>query len=323
MSGSSVPRANPFEGLRWRHVFAMLTLLRDGDIHDERHVQKVYKDHATGFLSTTAFLADIGMVSREYPRLICCRQVPANEPESIAVVLEQLLSYKSRYRTAVFRYLRHFRISAGEARRYADAGTRSTESPVRNFLMEIGVVRHRVGGDYHVVDPAYIHLYAMARRMSGGVSPARMASRSARQEEFGLEAETAVVALERQRLGPRLADRVEHVSRTNATAGYDIFSFTDTSDGTSPRYIEVKAVSGRSFQFYWTENEMDVATLLSSFYYLYLVPVGMGGDLLTHRVVMISDPIAAVLRTDDWIVEPNVRVCRPRIIAHVESAGCP
>ena len=66
----------------------------------------------------------------------------------------------------------------------------------------------------------------------------------------------------------------------------------------------------------------DAVILLGPLYHLYLVPVGLRGELLTRRIMIIGDPNSAVLGSDDWIVEGNVRVCRPRVVGSVVAGGC-
>ncbi|MBU4455862.1 hypothetical protein KJ586_05140, partial [Patescibacteria group bacterium] len=74
-----------------------------------------------------------------------------------------------------------------------------------------------------------------------------------------------------------------------------------------------KAVSSKSFQFYWTQNEVQVAHLLGPLYYLYLVPIETNSIICRNRFVIIRDPYTDVLGVGDkWIVKSNVLLCRPR-----------
>lgn len=322
MSNSSALRANAFENLKWSQVLALLRVLRDCDLQDERHVERRFREIATNYPQTALFLSEIGLVARENQRIICKRPFPSIETEWNGMVVSQMIGAKNRYRTELFRYLRRFQISSGEVVHHSDSSTRSKESPVRNFLMDLWIIRHRTDGDYHVVDPAHISLYAQARTASTRFTTARLTALSSDREEIGLSAENAVFAWEQERLGQVEAHRVEHISPRNSMAGYDILSATIASSSIEPRYIEVKSVSERSFQFFWTANEVEVASVLGPLYYLYLVPIGQHGEALVSNAKMINDPTSFVLNSDAWIVEPDVRRCRPSVQNLGETVGC-
>jgi len=86
-------------------------------------------------------------------------------------------------------------------------------------------------------------------------------------EEFVLNFETARL---RHRGHRRLADRIEHVSKTRGDGlGYDVLSFEP--DGRD-RLIEVKTTSfGKQTPFYVTKNELDCSHERSNDYHLYRV----------------------------------------------------
>jgi hypothetical protein len=130
------------------------------------------------------------------------------------------------------------------------------------------------------------------------------------RKALGDAAEIMVLAYERARVGTDLANRVNHVATTNPAAGYDISSVTRAPQNLEPRYIEVKAVSAVTFEFFWTENEVNVARLLGSYYFLYLVPVITDGQFLMEQLRIVRDAYATVLGTSAFAVESNVRRCR-------------
>ena len=110
MSSSSALRANAFEHLKWFQVLALLEVLRECELDDERQIERRYRERATGYLDTAAFLGDIGIVARENQRIVCKRPVPDGGTQSAKMVLEQILGSRNRYSAEVFRYLRRFRI---------------------------------------------------------------------------------------------------------------------------------------------------------------------------------------------------------------------
>ena len=119
---------------------------------------------------------------------------------------------------------------------------------------------------------------------------------------------------ERERVGAEYANQVIRVSSRNTSAGFDIQSVSVQSDGRAlPRFIEVKAVSPRSFLFYWSKREMSVARTLSEWYYLYLLPVSQGDEFDPDRLKMIADPYEAVIQGSSWATEPDGFECKLKL----------
>lgn len=98
-------------------------------------------------------------------------------------------------------------------------------------------------------------------------------SRERQLRRIGDRGENIVLALERKRLREagkaKLASRVDHISETDDSAGFDILSFETNG---KPRRIEVKATTANNLDrgFYMSSNELKKASQLSN-YYLYLV----------------------------------------------------
>ena len=177
--------------------------------------------------------------------------------------------------------------------------------------MELGIVRYDTHNDCYQIASEHLDLYVIAQGSAIKRTPASVANLQSDRETLGTAAEEAIVSYERQRVGSTFADRVEHIALLNAGAGYDVRSVTVNENGVvTPRYIEVKAVSGSSFQFHWTRNEVLTAKLLAQWYYLYLLPVEAGRRFSMSRLKVISNPHSAVLHESDiWTVEPDVLRC--------------
>ena len=99
----------------------------------------------------------------------------------------------------------------------------------------------------------------------------------ARQRKIGKKAEEETVEYEKERLrslGVKqdLIDRVKRISKDNTRAGFDIESFNglDIKAGKHDRFIEVKATTGSTPIFYWSENERSVAQNKGDAYFLYI-----------------------------------------------------
>jgi hypothetical protein len=98
--------------------------------------------------------------------------------------------------------------------------------------------------------------------------------REARNRSLGDAGEAFVISYERHRLvgrgRQRLADQVEHVSRTRGDGlGFDVLSFDDNG---RERFIEVKTTSfGKATPFFLSSNELEFSEANATQYRLYRV----------------------------------------------------
>lgn len=88
------------------------------------------------------------------------------------------------------------------------------------------------------------------------------------------------------------ANNVELIAKTHLLAGYDIKSFTGSSNYFN-RFIEVKAIDNGSF--YLSKNERDKALILRDKYFLYLVNTN------TKEIQVIKDPIEWIDKHFDMV----------------------
>lgn len=324
MNDSSATRTEPFDGLEWRHVRTMLSVLRECDYTKKEYIKKQYTQYASHFGETLAFMARLRAVGElgGHLRLTDVLRI-SNEADSRAWMVQRLFASRNRYRKQIFDYLSKFHIAEGEPLYRPSSASRHHHSHVRNFLMEMGIVRHDTHNDYYRIAPEYIDLYVVLQDKARKRTPASLAAVQRNRDTLGTAAEEAIVSYERHRVGSRFADCVEHVALLNAAAGYDVRSVTVNEDGmVAPRYIEVKAVSGSSLQFYWTCNEVLTAKVLAQWYYLYLLPVKGGGRFAINELEIIMNPHVSVLKaSDEWALEPDVlRCCLRQESTHLSGA---
>ena len=290
----------------------MLSVLRECDYTKTEHIRRHYAQHASHFHETLAFMVCLRAVGGQEGYIRPSNMLRASsEADARSWLSQRLFATRNRYRTQVLRYLRKFHIADGEPLYRPSSASRHQESNVRNFLMEMGIVRHDTDRDCYRIAPEHLDLYVVAQDSVSKRAPATVAAVQRGRETLGTAAEEAIVSYERKRVGNMFADRVEHVALLNAAAGYDVRSVTVNENGMAqPRYIEVKAVSSSSLQFHWTRNEVVTAKLLAQWYYLYLLPVKAGSRFAMNQLEVIPDPHAAVLHASDaWAVEPDVLRC--------------
>ena len=115
----------------------------------------------------------------------------------------------------------------------------------------------------------------------------------------GEEAEIYALAYEQKRLSahPKLSN-VEIISSYDVMAGYDIVSYNSLTSIELDRFVEVKSYSS-SPSFHWSRNEMDVARLRRSKYFLYLVDRDKINEP-SYEPMIIQDPYDKVMNNNDW-----------------------
>ena len=137
------------------------------------------------------------------------------------------------------------------------------------------------------------------------ISPEQYAINLEKNLENGLAAEKFVIKFEKSRLaGHPLIDKIEHVSRENTAAGFDILSFDSVEDLSPNRMIEVKSWIDEKI-FYLTANEFNVATKGKQNYCIYLVDrKKMYSSGYCPEV--IQNPVKKLFQEESsWVIEPN------------------
>lgn len=317
MRGSSGNRSSGFVGLQLPNIVTLLRLLNELELASSSFVERRYSESAVGFKTTLRFLTTLGIVREDQGQLTIAqkwREQTIEKTEDLAPrLVNTITSTESLYRLEVFEFLRRFEVKDACPEYRPDLQQRSAEKAVRNFMIELGIVGYDREDDRYCLSHDSTEVYA--RAVCGpAVSSAKLRTNLRRKEEIGLAAETAVLAYEKERVGPQLAEKVEHIAATNVAAGYDIQSVSVCSDETIlPRYIEVKAVSGDSFRFFWTSNEQNAARAFGPWYHLYLVPIGKSGTVDLRELLVVRDPCCSILgNTAEWAVEEGVLECQPK-----------
>jgi len=166
-----------------------------------------------------------------------------------------------------------------------------------------------VSGEYNLCRQ-FTHLYAESHRRIKTLRLTELERQLDEDAALGTMAELAVVEYEQRRVGRSRRNRVKYIAEVDASAGYDIESITDNDSMTMPRYIEVKAVSPKTYRFFWSANEIAMSRALQALYFLYLVPIGSDGRPMMNELKTICDPAGHVLSTNsEWTVSPSSLRC--------------
>jgi hypothetical protein len=140
MSDSSDQELSSFSGVRLNHVRVLLGLVTSQVLRDKTYVRRRFLEHASEFEKTLAFLTgarvlnDDGITLSPASTLV---NIDA-EPEKLSgVLLAQLAKKNNRWSAEVFEYLQKFSVCGDQAIHRPTPEQRSSESGVRNFLMEL------------------------------------------------------------------------------------------------------------------------------------------------------------------------------------------
>jgi uncharacterized protein DUF3883 len=306
------------EKVNLKQVQGLLSILSEATLRRTPFIESRYKERAPNFTETVQFLADIGWICRDQDELSLSERSMqfARElitPAEIAdELLEAMTTTDSEYGDLLSRYLARFSIVGNEAESRPTTISRLQESAIRNFLMDLGVVSYDDQQDRFVLNQNYNHLYVWAKNLTGSRTKASLETTTRHREEFGRSAEDAVFEYEKIRVGEQLANKVQHISKTLPFASYDIKSFTVDAGSTVDRFIEVKAVSRQSYEFFWTRIELEAARLLRDKYYLYLLP-SHGQTFDFSELLILKNAYETVYENKDaWAIEENVVVCQKK-----------
>jgi len=317
MSASSDKRLELFAKLETKQIQCLLNILSQTTMHGKEYVETAYSERARNFVETLQFLKDMNWVKERHGEIALSNAefttytAVQDDGEIRKRLTEALIADVSPYRTDLADYLLRFSLSGSNLAYRPSLSERLQQSPLRNYLIDIRAVTYRAADDTYLLEEGAADLYVWAINFRRSTSKEMLQSDATRKEQLGFAAEIAILGYERNRVGALWAHKVEHVSADNPFACYDIKSVTVQNGDAVPRYIEVKAVPSDAFEFYWTRSELEVAHLLKSKYFLYLLPVIAGGSFDLRRILVVDDPYSSVYKNSGaWKIEENVIVCK-------------
>jgi hypothetical protein len=127
------------------------------------------------------------------------------------------------------------------------------------------------------VDPDDYRKPSFVQKSSTVIRKTDFLKKSKRDIQNGYLGEKTIVQYERDRLiksnRPDLAKKVNQVSETSDSSGYDILSFDIDENGNDvPRYIEVKSTNSKDdAMLYFSENEINTSEKFKNQYWVYRV----------------------------------------------------
>jgi len=295
-----------FTGVKLAACAELLTLISDLEDGDESFVRSRFMNLWQQYDSVVALLIAAGLLKREG------KEIRATHPQSFldlgAKILSGLTKTRNSFAEEVREFLSYFRRDNSGLTYSPHDLLRSSQSAVRNFLLEAGVLETVKAGDCYRIVPGLRETIYEIMRPRKSTSAERLTGLIEERSAIGHTAEQAVLNYERKRLGDKHLADIVHIAEADSEAGYDIRSLRCRAEPV-PVFLEVKAVSEDDCSFYWSRNEVAAATWLGEAYCLVLVPIAAFGDCRIEKAQRIWNPAACI---SQLLMEPMVWRCRAR-----------
>jgi hypothetical protein len=291
----------------------LVEILSRTNVRHMTFVESIYNERARHFRETLRFLKDIGWAHESAGQLMLAGEAALTKAEQFlpCKAIESITGTPCPYQAILANYLVQFRIDAGRIVHRASAQSRLEQSGIRNLLIEVRVLTRESDEDSYILNGEFAHLYLWAKNVHGATSKTELLRRANERDQLGTSAEIAVLGFEKQRLGSEWFPKVEHVSAKNPGACFDIKSVSINDGQPVNRFIEVKAVSADSYQFFWTVGELEAACLLREKYFLYLLPASGRDNFDLSKMQILQDAYSTVYQSPDaWLKSENLIVCR-------------
>jgi hypothetical protein len=266
-------------------------------------VRARFKQDGLHFSEVVDFLGQLGILELSRGQIRQRENFGKSDDEIKSGLVQRLFARSTPYQLHVNEFIGHFQSVDGNFEIVMNSEKRRRFGGIRNLLLDLEFLEQDADKPRYWVSPQYLTIF-LETKCKSSTSPAELQEILRAREKLGREAELEVLEFESARLRnhPGLAKRIKHVAVEDVGAGYDILSFTESTNSAnfSDRLIEVKAVSLTDFKFYWSRNEIETARVHGSNYFLYLLPVTkFGFDV--QKLKIIQNPFESICLNDkNW-----------------------
>lgn len=286
-----------FNNIKLSQLQTLCNVLAESNIRQVNYIKSKYEESELWFEDTISFLQKLQVVGESSNELIPLKKFPT-KPNSLNDFKRQILSVLFSTNGEVSEQLKSFLVNFQlETDEIFFATTQSDKikfSSIRNLLLELEFITVSTDKNSYFVNSEFRELFIQYFKKRK-VSPKTFKKQQEEKEVIGLNAEKSIIDFEIRRLSEISLNPndIEHIALTDVTVGYDIKSFENHLDNNSKRidrYIEVKAVSVESYNFFWSRNEMKIAKIFNEKYFLYLLPVISKNTFDLEKLMIISNP---------------------------------
>jgi hypothetical protein len=179
--------------------------------------------------------------------------------------------------------------------------------PIRNLLLRVGFLNpDSTISDHLFISSPFTAFFEktvadsiVIKAKKRRITLTELQRRLDQQAEVGRQGELVALSYEQRRMKKhfRLSE-IGRVSEQFVNAGYDIISFDGEDSFVFDRFIEVKTF-GEAMEFFWSENEVQVAQELGTRYWLYLVD-RRSMETADFVPKMFQNPYQLVFQNPDW-----------------------
>jgi hypothetical protein len=277
-------------------------------------IEKQYQRKASNFGQTVEFLRGLNLVNiadnqivlkTSYEQFLKYLRKSENPRETTKkYVINCIVTPKSSFAEYLNEFLGRFHLANEQYEFTPNTIERLKYSGLRNFLIDLGLLYLDSNETKYILVNDYSSICAELQA-SCHISPSEFLMIRQAKEGIGKAAELKIIEYERKQLSryPYLAEKIEHTSKYDVKAGYDIKSYeVATGDNQYiPKYIEVKAVSIIDYEFFWSRNEIEKSKECRQNYYLYLLPVKDKNEFYLEHLKIIKDPYLNVFNNgSEW-----------------------
>ena len=210
-------------------------------------------------------------------------------------VAKSLFETKNDYKELILDY---FSLFDKDDNLYTITSDLSSFAFTANFLFSISVIRRNKNNKFEIDDSFTKYITAKS-----SYSLSQFEIDSFQKKKIGREAELQIVEYENNRLKYFKEKKLiaEMVSDHDITLGYDILSYSLINNIPRRRFIEVKAISSKKANFFWSIGEITAAEQYGDSYFLYLLPVLNDAEFDLSNIVIITNPYESIFNnSDDW-----------------------
>src|ERR1019366_5736500 len=169
-----------FPAILPEQVRALLITLKDCTLSSTQYIQARYNEQALSFRETMGFLKDIGWLEEHNNQIRRTPAAPAIDPRNSQAILgravtEAIPTQATPYRKHLAKYLSQYARKGTTLVHRPTPDRRSSESPLRNFLIASSIVLYRPQDDTYQLSRDCADLFLWAKDPQGPKSRAVVA----------------------------------------------------------------------------------------------------------------------------------------------------
>ena len=224
--------------------------------------------------------------------------------DSNYIIAKRLFETTNHYKDSILDY---FSLFSKEVNSYAIDSNLSSYAFIAKFLFSLNIINRNKNNKFEIVDS--FRKYVKTKKIKYSLS--QFEEDNIQKKKIGREAELQILQYENNRLKSFKEKKLiaEMVSDDDITLGYDILSYSLVDNIPQRRFIEVKAISSKKKDFYWSKGEIMAAEQYGESYFLYLLPVLNHTEFDISNIVIICNPYQNIYNSNNWSKEiQNYRI---------------